>query len=157
MKKILIHAILLTSVTLLVGYGSCDENTAARSNLKSGGEMNFDEPIFTKTLGRLSVKEKGNKEKTCILKGDHRAIVNNLAEITKQLNAAKTQPIAEAVHFRAEVPSIEIYGHLYVPDDQGNLVKEDVLLLEDYSKLRTRDGDDAKHLVDLVNKTCSQQ
>lgn len=160
MNKPLIQALLVSSFTLLFAAQSCDESksTAKTSSIeKAGKSMSFKEPVFTMHIGRLSQKDDGNVRKTCILKGDNKAISANLVEIAKQLASAKAQGFEEAVHFAPQIPSTEIIGHIYTPDSSGTMVKEDVLLLQDYSKIQTRKGGDAKQLIDLVNKTCSSQ
>lgn len=160
MKTPLIKAVLVAAITLLISAQSCDESkkTAKTSSIeKAGQSMSFKEPVFTMQTGRLSQNDEGNVRKTCIIKGDNKAISANLVEIAKQLASAKTQGMEEAVHFAPQIPSVEIIGHLYTPDKSGKLVKEDVLLFQDYSKIQTRKGTDAKQLIDLVNKTCSGQ
>lgn len=160
MKSPLIQALLISSFALLFSAQSCDESktTSKTTSIeKAGKSMSFKEPVFTMHIGRLSQKDDGNVRKTCILKGDNKALTANLVEIAKQLASAKAQGFEEAVHFAPQIPSTEIIGHLYTPDAKGNMVKEDVLLLQDYSKIQTRKGGDAKALIDLVNKTCSEQ
>lgn len=160
MSKTLLQGLVISSFTLLLAAQSCNESktTSTTSSIqKAEKSMSFNEPVFTMHIGRLSQKDEGNVRKTCILKGDNKAISANLVEIAKQLASAKTQGMEEALHFAPQIPSTEIIGHLYTPDSNGKMVKEDVLLLQDYSKIQTRKGGDAKQLIDLVNKTCSSQ
>lgn len=160
MKTSLIKAAVISAITLLISAQSCDDSktpSKTSSIEKAGKTMSFKEPVFTMHTGRLSQKDEGNIRKTCIIKGDNKAISANLVELAKQLASAKTQGMEEAVHFAPQIPSVEIIGHLYTPDKSGNMVKEDVLLLQDYSKIQTRKGADAKSLIDLVNKTCSDK
>lgn len=162
MNTTLIKAVLVGSLTLMLSAQSCNDSKSSSASKpssiqKAGKTMSFKEPVFTMHIGRLSAKDEGNVRKTCILKGDHQAISKNLVEIAKQLASAKAEGMEEALHFAPQIPSTEIIGHLYTPDKSGNMVKEDVLLLQDYSKIQTRKGGDAKQLIDLVNKTCSNQ
>lgn len=157
MKKFIARTFLASSLILLVGYGSCEEDSTSSNTKSTGKEMVFDKPVFTKSLGRLSMKDPGNRTKECVLKGDHNSIASKLGEISKLLATAKTKPLHEAFHFKPEVPSIEIYGYLYNTDSSGNIVKEDVLLFQDYETVKTRSGDEAGQLINLVNKVCSGQ
>jgi hypothetical protein len=106
--------------------------------------------LLEKFNGRLSTSDQNNVVSECSLTSTSAHLADMVEHVKKLIIKAKAEPMDTAYHIVAQVPSIEIFAYHYGEGD----AKEKILLVEDYSVLKYRNGPASKELVDLVNKLC---
>jgi hypothetical protein len=77
-------------------------------------------------------------------------LADKVDHVKALIEKAKAEPLQTAYHIVAQVPSIEIFAYHHPASGDP----EKILLVEDYSVLKYREGPASKELVDLVNKLC---
>jgi hypothetical protein len=106
--------------------------------------------LLTQIVGGLASRD-GNKVE-CLIREDHAifaAHANAVDRVKEMIGLAKREEVQLAMHFIAQVPSVEIYAY-----DTSVEPAERVLLFLDYSNLQERQGDDAAGLVHFVRTLC---
>lgn len=107
--------------------------------------------VLEKRLGELSQQAPKNKTSTCQISRTHPQVKGILSNVTKWIDEADKADFTTSYHFMAQVPSVEIIAYRKVGDKN-----EKVILVEDYSTLKTRNGDAAQELIKLVNGICGK-
>jgi hypothetical protein len=131
---------------VLFGLLNCGlEKMDAQAETPAAGEKN----MFVVIKGRLSKGGATNKESTCEIKDSNPALKDKAAAMQDLLRKANKEPFQTAYHFTAQIPSVEIFGYLY----DGNK-EEKILLVEDHSAMKTRQGPASEQLLEFIKKVC---
>lgn len=128
----------------LLGFETAYANTDTDKDMK--------DVILEKRLGELSLQAPRNQTSTCLITHTHAQIKDVMANVTKWIDEAAKADFTTAYHFVAQVPSVEIFAYR---DVEGK--KEKVLLFEDHSTAKTRNGEAAQALIQLVDKVCGKK
>lgn len=108
-----------------------------------------EEVLLVKRVGYLSTQSPRNKKAECLVRRNHPALKALLATWDETMHRTGKESLQTAYHFVAQVPSLEIYAQV---KKKGK--DEKLLLVEDHSTLKTRQGPDAEKLIQLVHKLC---
>jgi hypothetical protein len=111
---------------------------------------NSSQVLLEKFNGRLSTSEQNNVVSECSLTSTSANLADKVDHVKALIEKAKAEPTQTAYHIVAQVPSIEIFAYHHPASGDP----EKILLVEDYSVLKYREGPASKELVDLVNKFC---
>ncbi|MGE0173587.1 MAG: hypothetical protein AB7T49_12395 [Oligoflexales bacterium] len=130
---------------LLFGLLNCGiEKVDAQTTTPSANKS-----MFVVIKGRLSKGAATNKESQCEIKQSHPELKDKVQAMQDLLAKANKEPLNTAYHFTAQIPSVEIYGYLGEGKDA-----EKVLLVEDHSALKSRQGPASEKLLEFIKKVC---
>lgn len=105
--------------------------------------------VLIKKIGQLSENAPRNKKAECIVRRDHPELKSLAADLDAMMKKANKQTFVDAFHIQAQVPSVQIYAKL-----TENGKEQEILLFEDHSKMKTRQGEEARRLIEMCDKLC---
>lgn len=105
--------------------------------------------VLIKKVGYLSESSPRNKKAECTISRDHPELKSILANLDGMLKKAQKQEMQTGFHIQAQVPSVQIFAKL-----NGSDKEEEFLLLEDHSQIKTRQGEEARRLIEMCEKLC---
>lgn len=143
MKYWLMGALLLATPTLAMMSKSSD---VAKTEVKASAMKNV---ILVKKIGYLSENSPRNKKAECVVSRDHPELKSILGDLDGMIKKAQKQPLQDGFHIQAQVPSVQIYAKL---TEKGK--EQDILLFEDHSQMKTRQGEEARRLIEMCDKLC---
>ncbi|MEZ4750918.1 MAG: hypothetical protein R3B54_09940 [Bdellovibrionota bacterium] len=121
--------------------------------------MAYDFPLLQKTLGGLDKEDGVVKTTSCQVFDKHSGI--KLEEVIDLIKKAEKEPMEKFVHIRREVPSVEIWANYPEKFAAGpaatGLRPHKVLLLEDSSSGKRRNGPAAEELIKLLSIACKDK
>ncbi len=105
--------------------------------------------VLIKKVGYLSENSPRNKKAECTITRDHPELKSIATDLDGMLKKAQKESMQTAFHIQAQVPSVQIFAKVMNADKE-----EEFLLFEDHSQMKTRQGEEARRLIDMCEKLC---
>lgn len=144
MKYWLTLALLFGAPAMAMMSKSKDDETKTEAK-----KTEMKDVVLIKKIGYLSENSPRNKKAECVVSRDHPELKSILANLDEMIKKAEKQPFQDMFHIQAQVPSVQIYAKL-----SGAGKEQDILLFEDHSKMKTRQGEEARRLIEMCDKLC---